>query len=94
MLKKGDLIIVDHPDDRASWWVMQRDEMPEDRYRSLVNADLVSWPRVSGFQHDPVTSWDSDTVIDQGAEVIPADEWTDEHYAQIAKWALLGADDA
>jgi hypothetical protein len=92
MLKKGDLIICDgsrRADGRSSWWIMSRDEIPEDRNYSNDNAYIVSRPVLSGFEDHPFSSWDSTILHAESAVVIPADEWTDEHYAQIAKWALL-----
>lgn len=90
MLKKGDLIIANQGRCNESWWVMTRDELRDDYHRSDWNADLVSRPAPQGFEDSPWTSWDSQTVVHQHAKVIPVDEWTDEMYAKVAQWALLG----
>jgi hypothetical protein len=85
MLKKGDLIIANEGRSNEPWWVMDRDENPNDH----INAHCVG-PPPPGFEESPTTAWDSETVTDQGARAIPEAEVPDKMWAAIAKYQLTG----
>lgn len=89
MLKQGDLIIADEGRDIESWWVMDRDEEPGD-YRNCDHNSRCILDVSSTFAEDPTTSWDSSTVVEQNARVVPEAEVTDEMWARIAKYQLTG----
>lgn len=91
LLKAGDIIVA-KPDSRVqrSYWMMERDEDPEDWCRSDKNAHWIGGYVPIGFENDNprMTSWDHRCVVEQGARVIRADRWPDYICAMVAKWRL------
>jgi hypothetical protein len=93
MLKAGDLIIARRGKSDESWWVMERDETKGDINSFEKNSHYVysvTGHPPSGFEKNPRTSWASKVVVDQDARVVRVADITDEMYAKIAKYQLIG----
>jgi hypothetical protein len=92
MLKAGDLIIARRGKSDESWWVMERDERRSDinSYEKNSHCIWINQPRPNDgwLRLNVPTSWDSKTVVDQGAVVVRADDIPDEMLAKIARYAL------